>query len=80
MDSISSDMDEVCSVNSSADVFVIGDFNVYDKDWLTHSGRTYRPGELIFCYNFSFLNELIQMINVLLIFPTVAFKVLLFWI
>ena len=59
-------------------MFIIGDFNVYHKDWLTDSGGTDRPGEL--CYNFPFLNELTQMINVLLVFQTVTLKVLLVWI
>ena len=31
--SISSNIDEVLSINSSANVFVSGDFNVYHKDW-----------------------------------------------
>ena len=38
-DSISSNLDEVFSINPSA-VFVIGDFNVHHKDWLTYSGET----------------------------------------
>ena len=42
-------MDEVLSINPSANVFVFGDFNVHHKDWLTYSGGTDRPGEL--CYN-----------------------------
>ena len=62
--SISSNIDEVLSINSSANVFVIGDFNVHHKDWLTYSGRTDRPGEL--CYNFSISNDLTQIVN----FPT----------
>ena len=45
-DSISSNMDEVHSINSSANVFVFGDFNVHHKDWLTYSSGTDRPGEL----------------------------------
>ena len=45
-DSISSNIDEVLSINPSANVFVFGDFNVHRKDWLTYSGRTDRPGEL----------------------------------
>ena len=48
--SISSDIDELLSINPSANVFVFGDFNVHHKDWLTYSGGTDRPGEL--CYNF----------------------------
>ena len=42
-------MDEVLSINPSANVFVFGDFNVHHKDWLTYSGGIDRPGEL--CYN-----------------------------
>ena len=62
--SISCKIDEVLSVNPSANVFVFGDFNVYHKDWLTYSGGTDRPGEL--CYNFSISNDLTLMVN----FPT----------
>ena len=63
-DFISSNIDAVLSINPSANVFVIGDFNVNHKDWLTYSGGTDRSGEL--CYNFSISNELTQMVN----FPT----------
>ena len=62
--SISSNLDEVLSINLSANVFVFGDFNIHHKDWLTYSGGTDRPGEL--CYNFSISNDLTQMVN----FPT----------
>ena len=62
-DSISSNIDEVLSINPSA-VFVFGDFSVHHKDWLTYSGGTDRLGEL--CYNFSISNDLTQMVN----FPT----------
>ena len=62
--SVSSNIDEVLSVNPSANVFVFGDFNVHHKDWLTYSGGTDRPGEL--CYNFSISNDLTQIVN----FPT----------
>ena len=63
-DSISWNVDEVLSINPSANVFVFGDFNVHHKDWLTYSGGTDRPGEL--CYNFSISNNLTQIVN----FPT----------
>ena len=63
-DSISSTIDEVLSINPSANVFVFGDFKVYHKDWLTYSGGTDRPAEL--CYNFSISNDLTQIVN----FPT----------
>ena len=49
-DSISSNIDEVLSINPSANVFVFRDFNVRHKDWLTYSGGTDRSSEL--CYNF----------------------------
>ena len=47
-DSISSDIDEVLSINPSAMflslffvfVFVFGDLNIHHKDWLTYSGGT----------------------------------------
>ena len=45
-DSISSNIDEVLSINPSANMFVFGDFNVHYKDWLSYSGGTDRPGEL----------------------------------
>ena len=41
-DSVSSNIDEVLSINPSAKVFVFGDFNVHYKDWLTYSGGTDR--------------------------------------
>ena len=63
-DSISSNIDEVLSINPSANVFVFGDFNVHHKDWLTYSGGTDTPDEL--CYNFSISNNLTQIVN----FPT----------
>ena len=63
-DSILSNIDEVLSINPSADVFVFGDFNVHHKDWLTYSGGTDRSGEP--CYNFSISIDFTQMVN----FPT----------
>ena len=63
-DSISSNIDEVLSINPSANVFVLGDFNIHHKDWLTYSGGTDRTSEL--CYNFSISNNRTQIVN----FPT----------
>ena len=59
--SISSNIDEVLSINPYANAFVFEDFSIYHKDWLTYSGGTDRPGEL--CYNFSISNDLTQMVN-----------------
>ena len=64
-DSISSSIDEVLSINPSANVFVFGDFNVHHKDWLTYSGGTDRLGGEL-CYNFSTSSNLTQVVN----FPT----------
>ena len=38
--SIPSNINEVLSINPSANAFVFGDFNVHHKDWLTYSGGT----------------------------------------
>ena len=75
-DSISSNIDEVLSVNPSANVFVFGDFNVHHKDWLTYSEGTDQPGEL--CYNFSIANDLTQMVNFPTRIPEVILIILLF--
>ena len=60
-DSVSSNIDEVLSINPSANVFVLGDFNVHHKDWLIYSGGNDRSDEL--CYNFSISNNLAQIVN-----------------
>ena len=39
-DFISSNIDEVLSINPSTDVFVFGHFNIHHKDWVTYSGGT----------------------------------------
>ena len=54
-DFILSNIDQVLSINSSANMFVFGDFNVHHKNWLAYSGGTDRPGEL--CYNFFYLKR-----------------------
>ena len=63
-DAISCNIDEVLSINPSANVFVFVDFNVDHEDWLTFPCRIDRPGQLF--YNFSVSNDLTQMVN----FPT----------
>ena len=60
-DCISSNIDEILSINLSANVFVFGDFNVHYKDWPTYSGGNDRPGKL--CYNFSISNDLTQIVD-----------------
>ena len=60
-DFISSNIDEVLSINPSANVLVFEDLNVHHKDWITYSGGTDRFGEL--CYNFSISNDLTRMVN-----------------
>ena len=53
-----SKIDEILSINPSANVFVFGDFNVHRKDWLTYSGITYELS-----YNFSVSNDLTHMVH-----------------
>ena len=52
-DSVSYNIDEVLSINPSANVFVFGDLNVHAKDWLMYFGGTDRSGELL---KFFYLN------------------------
>ena len=59
--SISSNIDEVLSINPFANVFVFEDFNIHHKNWLTYPGGNDRPGEL--CCNFFISNNLTQMVN-----------------
>ena len=47
-DSVSSNINEVLSVNSSANVFGFGGFNVHHKDRLTYSGGTGRSDTSIY--------------------------------
>ena len=64
-DAISSNIDEVVSINSSANVFDFGDFNIHHKDRLTFSGKSGRSGSTDgpgkSCYDFS--NDLTQTLN-----------------
>ena len=62
--SISCNIDEVLSINSSANVFEFGHLNIHHKDWLIYPRGTDPPGEI--CYNISISNYLTQMVN----FPT----------
>ena len=39
-DSISSNIDEVLSINPSVNILVFGDFTAHHKDWITYSGGT----------------------------------------
>ena len=63
-DSTSSNINEVLLINTSANVFIFGDFYIPHQEWLTYSGEIDRLGEL--CYNFSISNNLTLMVN----FPT----------
>ena len=59
---ISSNIGEVLHhPNSTANVFVFGDFNVHLKDWLKYSGGIDRPGKL--CYSFSISNDVTHIAN-----------------
>ena len=43
-DSVLSNIDEILSINSSANVLISADFDIHHQDWLTYSGRTDRSG------------------------------------
>ena len=77
-DSISSNIDQVLSINPSANMFVFGDFNVHHKDWFTFSG------ELIDLVNsviiFLFQATLLRWLTFLLASCSHGLTVLLFWI
>ena len=75
---ISSNIDEVLSVNPSPNVFVLGDYNDHHKNWLTYSGGTNTPREL--CYNldkFKSQMTLLRWLRFLLGSLTVTLKILL---
>ena len=79
-DSISPKINEVVSISPYANVFVFGNFNVHQRDWLIYSGKVDRPSEL--CYNFSISNAqmtILRWLAFLLGFLTVTLTVLLFW-
>ena len=73
-----SNIDEVLSINPSANVFCSGEFNTHHKDWLTYSAGTDRPGEL--CYHFSISNKRTQMVYIPFHIPTVTLTILIVWI
>ena len=78
-DAISSNIDEVLSINPSANVLFFGDFSVNHKDWLTYSGGTDTPDKL-YC-NFSlFQINLLRWLTFLLGSLTVTLAVVFFWI
>ena len=78
VDAISSNIDQVLTINPSANVFVIGDFSVYRKDWVPYSGGTDTPGKL--CCNFLSQMTLLGCLTFLFGFQTVTLTVLLIWI
>ena len=75
-DSIPSNIDEVLSINPSANVFVFRDFNVHHKDWLTYLVTDLVNSVIIFLSQITLLRWLTFLLRSL----TVTFKVLLCWI
>ena len=75
--SVLPNIDEILSINPSANVFVFGDFNVHHKDWLTYSGGTDRLVNSVII----FLSQtiLLWQLTFLLQSLAVTFTVLLFW-
>ena len=54
-DAISSNIDEVLSINPSAIFVVVGDLDIHHKDWLTYSGKTDRPGDFSISNNLTWI-------------------------
>ena len=77
-DSVSSNIDKVLSINTSAYVFAFGDFNAHYKDWLTYSGGTDR----LMNYVIIFLSRttLQRWLTFLLKSHNVTLTVLVLWI
>lgn len=61
-DAILSNINEIPSINLSANVVLFGDLSVYNKDSLSYSDGNDRP--VVLCYNFSVSNDFTQMVNV----------------
>ena len=61
-DAILSNINEILSINLSANVVLFGDLSVYNKDSLSYSDGNDRP--VVLCYNFSVSNDFTQMVNV----------------
>ena len=77
-DYISSNIDQIFSINPSANVFVFGDFNVHHKDWVTYSGEIERLVNSVII--FLPQTTLLKWLTYLLASQTVVFTVLLFWV
>ena len=75
---ISSNMDEVLSISSSANIFIFGDFNVHHKDWLVYSSELvdHVNSDIIFLFQLTLLRWLTFLLRSL----TMTFTVLLFFI
>ena len=67
--SISSNIDEILSINPSASMFAFGDFNVHYKDWLIYSG-------IVFLSQMTLFRRLTLLLRSL----TVTLTALLIWI
>ena len=64
LDAISSNVDEVLSINPYANAFIFGGFTLHRKDWLTVLVELINLVDS--CYNFSIGNGITHMVN----FPT----------
>ena len=75
--SVSSNINEVFSINPSTNGFVFGDFNIHHKDWLTYYGGTIDLVNSVIIFLFRMI--LLRLLTFLLRSLTVTLTVLLFW-
>ena len=72
-DAISSNIDEVLSINPFYNMLVFGDFKVHHKDWLPYSGGTDRTTLTIFLSKMILLRRLSFLLGSMTVILTVLF-------
>ena len=72
-DAISSNIDEVLSINPFYNMLVFGDFKVHHKDWLPYSGGTDRTNLTIFLSKMILLRRLSFLLGSMTVILTVLF-------
>ena len=60
-DHLTASIEHITQHNPSSEIVILGDFNIHNSDWLTHSTHSDASG--IECEAFSILNDLSQLVN-----------------